>query len=54
MVLLQTPPPSDTWFAKSPEWGWLIVVYFFLGGSPAGPPFSPVCSICLATGWIGA
>jgi formate-dependent nitrite reductase membrane component NrfD len=38
-LLLQIAPPSDTWFTKSPEWGWLIVVYFFLGGIAGGAAF---------------
>lgn len=28
--------PSSTWFTTSPEWGWLIVLYFFLGGLAGG------------------
>ncbi len=31
--------PSDTWFTASPEWGWVIVVYFFLGGLAGGAAF---------------
>ena len=31
--------PSDTFFTLSPEWGWLIVVYFFLGGIAGGAAF---------------
>ena len=38
-LLLQIAPPSDTWFSKAPEWGWLIVVYFFLGGIAGGAAF---------------
>lgn len=38
-LLLQIAPPSDTWFSKSPEWGLLIVVYFFLGGIAGGAAF---------------
>jgi formate-dependent nitrite reductase membrane component NrfD len=30
------PMPSSTWFTASPEWGWLIVGYFFFGGLAAG------------------
>lgn len=37
-LLLQVPP-SDTWFTVSPEWGWYIVVYFFLGGIAGGAAF---------------
>src|SRR3954471_3115226 len=36
---LQIAPPSNTWFTKSPEWGWFIVVYFFLGGIAGGAAF---------------
>jgi protein NrfD len=36
---LQIAPPSNTWFTASPEWGWLIVVYFFLGGIAGGAAF---------------
>ena len=28
--------PSSTWFSVSPDWGWLIVLYFFLGGLAGG------------------
>lgn len=28
--------PSSTWFTASPEWGWLIVTWFFFGGLAAG------------------
>ena len=31
--------PSDTFFTLSPEWGWLIVAYFFLGGIAGGSAF---------------
>ena len=31
--------PSDTFFTLSPEWGWLIIVYFFLGGIAGGAAF---------------
>ncbi len=33
------PPPSDTWATMSPHWGWLIAVYFFLGGISGGAAF---------------
>ena len=36
---LQVAPPSPTWFTESPEWGWYIVVYFFLGGIAGGAAF---------------
>lgn len=32
-------PPSDTFFAASPHWGWLIVLYFFFGGLAGGSFF---------------
>ncbi len=38
-LLLQAAPPSNTWFTVSPEWGWYIVVYFFLGGIAGGAAF---------------
>ena len=28
--------PSSTWFTTSPDWGWLIVLYFFFGGLASG------------------
>lgn len=28
--------PSSTWFTVSPDWHWLIVLYFFFGGLAAG------------------
>jgi protein NrfD len=28
--------PSSTWFSADPHWGWLIVLYFFLGGLAGG------------------
>ncbi len=31
--------PSPTFFTESPEWGWFIVVYFFLGGIAGGLAF---------------
>src|SRR5215207_8873594 len=36
---MQVAPPSNTWFTDSPEWGWYIVVYFFLGGIAGGAAF---------------
>jgi formate-dependent nitrite reductase membrane component NrfD len=39
LVPLQVAPPSPTWFTVSPEWGWYIVVYFFLGGVAGGAAF---------------
>jgi protein NrfD len=38
-LLLQVAPPSNTWFTDSPGWGWVIVVYFFLGGIAGGAAF---------------
>ena len=38
LVLAQTAP-SDTFYTASPHWGWLIVVYFFLGGIAGGAGF---------------
>jgi formate-dependent nitrite reductase membrane component NrfD len=38
-LLLQVAPPSPTWFTDSPDWGWFIVVYFFLGGIAGGAAF---------------
>jgi protein NrfD len=31
--------PSDTFFTESPDWGWLIIIYFFLGGIAGGAAF---------------
>lgn len=31
--------PSSTWFTASPDWGWLIVGYFFVGGLAGGSYF---------------
>ena len=28
--------PSSTYFSAPPEWGWLIVFYFFIGGLAGG------------------
>lgn len=28
--------PSDTWVTLSPEWGWLIIFYFYFGGIAGG------------------
>jgi protein NrfD len=28
--------PSDTYVTSSPEWGWLVVLYFFFGGIAGG------------------
>jgi len=38
-VLAQTTLPSDTFVTLSPHWGWLIVLYFFLGGISGGAAF---------------
>jgi protein NrfD len=34
-----TGVPSSTWFSAPPQWGWLITVYFFLGGLAGGSYF---------------
>jgi protein NrfD len=31
--------PSDTFYTKAPDWGWLIIIYFFLGGIAGGSAF---------------
>ncbi len=31
--------PSSTWFTAPPEWHWLIIFYFFLGGLAGGSYF---------------
>lgn len=31
--------PSSTWFTTPPHWGWLIVLYFFIGGLAGGSYF---------------
>lgn len=31
--------PSSTYFSASPDWGWLIVLYFFFGGLAGGSYF---------------
>jgi formate-dependent nitrite reductase membrane component NrfD len=31
--------PSSTWFSAPPHWGWLIVLYFFVGGLAGGSYF---------------
>jgi formate-dependent nitrite reductase membrane component NrfD len=31
--------PSSTWFTAAPHWGWLIAVYFFVGGLAGGSYF---------------
>jgi protein NrfD len=33
------PAPSSTWFSAPPDWGWLIVFYFFFGGLAGGSYF---------------
>jgi formate-dependent nitrite reductase membrane component NrfD len=33
------PVPSSTWFSAPPEWRWLIVTYFFIGGLAGGSYF---------------
>ena len=34
-----TGAPSSTWFSAAPGWGWLIVLYFFVGGLAGGSYF---------------
>jgi formate-dependent nitrite reductase membrane component NrfD len=34
-----TGAPSSTWFSAAPHWGWLIVLYFFVGGLAGGSYF---------------
>jgi formate-dependent nitrite reductase membrane component NrfD len=36
------PAPSSTYFTSSPDWGWLIVFYFFFGGLAGGCYFIAV------------
>src|ERR1043166_3706463 len=31
--------PSSTYFSGAPDWGWLIVLYFFFGGLAGGSYF---------------
>ncbi len=31
--------PADSFYTHPPEWGWIIVVYFFLGGLAGGAAF---------------
>lgn len=31
--------PSDTWYTLAPDWGWLVVFYFFVGGLAGGAAF---------------
>lgn len=33
------PAPSSTWFSAPPHWGWLIALYFFVGGLAGGSYF---------------
>jgi formate-dependent nitrite reductase membrane component NrfD len=34
-----TAVPPSTFFSEPPDWGWLIVIYFFLGGLAGGSYF---------------
>ncbi len=34
--------PSSTFFSAPPDWGWLIVLYFFFGGLAGGCYFLAV------------
>jgi len=38
-LVLAQAAPSDTFYTTSPHWGWIIVVYFFLGGIAGGAAF---------------
>ncbi|HEY1373534.1 MAG TPA: NrfD/PsrC family molybdoenzyme membrane anchor subunit [Candidatus Binatia bacterium] len=35
-------PPSSTFFSVSPDWGWLVTLYFFVGGLAGGSYFLAV------------
>lgn len=37
--ILAQVAPSDTFYTRSPHWGWIIVAYFFLGGIAGGSAF---------------
>jgi formate-dependent nitrite reductase membrane component NrfD len=39
MLEILAQAPSDTFFTQSPNWGWVIVLYFFLGGIAGGAAF---------------
>ncbi|PYM20289.1 MAG: polysulfide reductase, partial [Candidatus Rokuibacteriota bacterium] len=34
-----TAVPPSTFFSEAPDWGWLIVLYFFFGGLAGGSYF---------------
>jgi formate-dependent nitrite reductase membrane component NrfD len=36
------PPPSSTFFSAPPDWGWLVTLYFFVGGLAGGSYFLAV------------
>jgi protein NrfD len=36
------PAPSSTFFTAPPDWGWLVVLYFFVGGLAGGSYFIAV------------
>ena len=39
--------PSSTWFTTAPDWGWYIVLYFFIGGLAGGCYFlAAVIDLC--------
>jgi formate-dependent nitrite reductase membrane component NrfD len=44
-----SPPPSSTFFTAPPEWHWLVVVYFFVGGLAGGCYFLGVLIDALGT-----
>jgi formate-dependent nitrite reductase membrane component NrfD len=37
-----SPPPSSTFYTASPEWHWLVILYFFVGGLAGGCYFLAV------------
>ncbi len=39
LPVLAQVAPSDTFFTLSPNWGWLIALYFFVGGVSGGAAF---------------
>lgn len=39
LPVLAQVAPSDTFYTVSPHWGWLIALYFFLGGVSGGAAF---------------
>ncbi|MDP9471506.1 MAG: polysulfide reductase NrfD [Chloroflexota bacterium] len=39
VLALAQKEPSDTFYTHAPEWTWLVVVYFFVGGIAGGSAF---------------